>query len=328
VTDPKAYTLYLQARQLGRQGTPEGFEQSIALYQQALAIDPKYAAAWDGLGDNYIGQANNGLRPSDEGYRLAREAVEKALSIDPDYGPAHARLGFIAIVHDRDLAAAARHIEHALALEPANTDVISCARSLAEGLGRLDTEIALAEYLVSHDPVSSAGHSNLGLSYLYAGRLDEALASLRTALSLDPNLPWVSSSIGEVLLLKGDYPAALAAIEKESSEIWRMAFLPFAYHALGRKAESDAALAELIRKYEKDAAYNIAEVLAYRGEVDRAFEWLDKAIAYHDTGMIDVAFDPLMANLHKDPRWLPFLRKIGRAPEQLAAIKFDVKLPK
>jgi tetratricopeptide (TPR) repeat protein len=134
--------------------------------------------------------------------------------------------------------------------------------------------------------------------------------------------------MGEVLLLKGDYPGALAATEKESSEFWRMAFLPIPLHALGRKAESDAALAEIIRKNEKDAAYNIAQVLAYRGEANRAFEWLDKAIAYNDAGLTDVAFDPLLANLHKDRRWLPFLRKIGKAPEQLAAIKFDVKLPK
>ena len=101
-----------------------------------------------------------------------------------------------------------------------------------------------------------------------------------------------------------------------------------AYHALGRKAESDAALAELIQKYEQTIAYNIAYVLAYRGEADRAFEWLDKAVEYHDSALGDVAFDPCSQSLHSDPRWLPFLRKIGRAPEQLAAIKFDVTIPK
>ena len=99
-------------------------------------------------------------------------------------------------------------------------------------------------------------------------------------------------------------------------------------HALGKRSESDAALAELIRKYERETAYNIAYVLAYRGEVDRAFEWLDKAVAYHDMGLSQIVGDPLLANLRSDPRWGPFLRKIGKAPEQLAAIKFDVKLPK
>ena len=72
--------------------------------------------------------------------------------------------------------------------------------------------------------------------------------------------------------------------------------------------------------------YNIAYVLAYRGETDRAFEWLDKAVAYKDLGLSEIMVEPLLINLHEDPRWLPFLRKIGKAPEQLAAIKFDVKL--
>jgi len=101
-----------------------------------------------------------------------------------------------------------------------------------------------------------------------------------------------------------------------------------AWHALGNKAKSDAALAELIRTQEKESAYNIAYVLAYRGDADRAFEWLDKAVAYHDPGLFGIAVEPLFANVHEDPRWLPFLRKIGRAPAQLAAIKFDVKVPR
>ena len=61
--------------------------------------------------------------------------------------------------------------------------------------------------------------------------------------------------------------------------------LPMAYHALGRKADSDAALAALIAKYEKDWAYNIAYVYAFRGEADKAFEWLDKAVEYGDPGL-------------------------------------------
>jgi len=66
---------------------------------------------------------------------------------------------------------------------------------------------------------------------------------------------------------------------KESSEVVRIIGLPMAWHALGKKAQSDVALAELIGKYEKEAPYNIAGVLAFRGEADRAFEWLDKAVA-------------------------------------------------
>ena len=69
-------------------------------------------------------------------------------------------------------------------------------------------------------------------------------------------------------------------------------------------------------------------MLAYRGEADRAFEWLDKAVQYHDPGARRrLPSTRCSQSLHSDPRWLPFLRKLGMAPEQLAAIKFDVKVP-
>jgi hypothetical protein len=97
-----------------------------------------------------------------------------------------------------------------------------------------------------------------------------------------------------------------------------------AYHSLGDRARSDAELAALIAKYEKDAAYNIAYVEAWRGNADQAFAWLDKAVEYRDSGLPMIAAEPLFANIAKDPRWLPFLRKQGKAPEQLAAIPFEV----
>ncbi len=128
-------------------------------------------------------------------------------------------------------------------------------------------------------------------------------------------------------MLKGDALGALAEIEQEKSEAWKMIGLPMAYHALGRKADSDAALAALIAKYEKDAPYNIAYVYAYRGEADKAFEWLDKALEYGDPGLSQIVTENLFDKIHADPRWLPFLRKIGKAPEQLAKIEFKVPLP-
>ena len=100
-----------------------------------------------------------------------------------------------------------------------------------------------------------------------------------------------------------------------------------AHHALGQVAESDAALAESIEMVEQTAAYNIAFVLAFRGEADRAFEWLDKAVAYNDPGLSQLANAPMFANIHCDPRWLPFLESIRKSQKELAAIEFEVKLP-
>ncbi len=162
---------------------------------------------------------------------------------------------------------------------------------------------------------------------LMAGRLDDAIASFRTALTLSPGHLSVQTLIGTALLLKGEPEAALAAVQQESGPGWRLNGLVMAYHELGQAAMSDAALAKVIELVEQVAAYNIAYVLAFRGEADRAFEWLDKAVQYNDPGLSQIAMEPRFANIRTEPRWRPFLESIGKSPEQLAAIEFEVTLP-
>ena len=328
-TSPEAYALFLQARQLDRQYTGQGFEQSIALYQQALAIDPTYAAAWNGLAGNYLQQANLGLGPrsADEGFRLARVAAHKALAIDSEYAWAHVNLGEIARIYDDDLAAAARHFEHALALDPADLYTLRNAAYLSMSLDRLNTAIEVMEYVAARDPMDAVTHLVLCWAYVVAGRLDEAITSCRVCLKLSPDTIGAHYWMGAAMLLKGDNKAALAAMQAEPAEGWRLTGLALAYHALGQASASDAALAELIKKHEKRWSDAVAWVLAFRGEADRAFDWMAKVVAYHNAVVANFPNDPFLRNLHNDPRWLPFLQKLGKTPEQLAAIKFEVKVP-
>jgi len=326
-TDPEAYALYLQAKQLGRQFTAEAFQQSDALYRKVLAIDPRYAPAWAGLAENFTNEAGQGLLSNKEGFAQSRDAATKALTIDPKYAPAHARLGWIAMFGDNDLAGAAKHFNRALTLDPADLGVLRNSATLLQSLGRQDEARALDEAVVRRDPVNVTALFNLGYDQRMAGRLDAAIASFRTVLSLAPGRGGAHAQLGNALLLKGDAQGALAEIEQETSEVWKMIGLPMAYHALGRKADSDAALAALIAKYEKGGPYNIAYIYAFRGEADKAFEWLDRAVEYGDTGLGEIVTENLFDNIHADPRWLPFLRKVGYAPEQLAKIEFKVTLP-
>src|SRR5438067_843074 len=326
-TDPEAYALYLQAVQLGRQFTAEPFQQSDALYRKVLAIDPRYAPAWYGLARNFGNETGQGLLPGKEGFAQAREAAVRALAIDPDYAPAHAQLGWIAMYGDSDLVGAAQHLERALALDPADLRVLTTSVTLLQSLGRLDEALALEEAAVRRDPVNVTTLFNLGYHQRMAGRLDAAISSFRTVLSMSPSNGGAHCQLGVALLLKGDAKGALAEIEQETSEIYKMIGLPMAYHALGRKADSDAALAALIAKYEKDAPSNIAGVYAYCGEADKAFVWLDKAVEYGDPGLAEIVTDNLFDKIRADPRWLPFLRKIGKAPAQLAKIEFKVTPP-
>jgi TolB-like protein/Tfp pilus assembly protein PilF len=326
-TNPQAYALFLQARELARKFTPEAFAKSDALFRQALEIDPRYAPAWTGLAVNFNGEFGMGLMSSEEGNARAREAVEKALAIDPEYAPAHAALGMSAMQSDNDLAGAARHLERALVLDPTSVPVLSGSANLLSNLGRLDQALALQEAAVRRDPVNVYVLSNLGASQCVTGRYDEAIGSYRAVLRLSPGRGAAHAQLGMVLLQKGDAAAALAEIEQEKNETWKMIALPMAYCALGRAADADAARDALIAKYEKDWSYNIAYVYAFCGQSDKAFEWLDKAVAYRDRGLSEIVAQNLFDRIHSDSRWLPFLSKLGKAPEQLAQIKFKVTLP-
>jgi len=325
-TDPKAYTLYLQAAQLGRQFTPEAFTQSDALYREVLEIDPRYAPAWRELARNFTNEADAGLLPNSEGYARAREAAEKALTIDPSYASAHSGLGWVAMANN-DLVEAAKHFERALALDPHDLSVLGNSAAFLQTSGRLQEALALQQALVRRDPVNVTALYNLAYTQRITGHFNAAIATYGTVLSLSPAYGTAHYQICVAMLLKNEAPAALAEIVQEKNEPSRLIGMPMVYRALGRQADSDSALAALVAKFEKDWSYNIAYVYAFRGDSNNAFEWLDKAVQHQDPGLSEIVGENLFDNIRSDPRWLPFLRKIGRAPEQLAKIQFKVTLP-
>ena len=326
-TDPEAYALYLQAVHVGDRATNVALEQSDVLLKQVLALDPNYARAWRLLARNYAAQAERRSLPHEEGLALASEAITQALAIDPNLAEAHSWFGMFVAQHDGDLAEAAQHIRRGLSLEPKNPIVLSHSAEFLRILGRLDETIAIEEYVTAHDPLNPFVRWNLSWNYLLAGRPNEAIATARTLQRLYPGRRFAQSLVGLALLHMGQKEAALQAIQQEPAEDSRLLSLVMAYHALGRAAESDAALTELIRKYEQEWPYYIATGLAYRGEVDRTFSWLNKAVQHKDTDLAVIASGSWFTNLHDDPRWLPFLESIGKSPEQLAAIEFEVNLP-
>jgi hypothetical protein len=98
----------------------------------------------------------------------------------------------------------------------------------------------------------------------------------------------------------------------------RLTALACARFAQGRVVESDALLGDLKAKLAQQSAYQIAEVHGFRRELDQAFEWLERSYRQRDSGTGLLKCDPLFRNLHADPRWLPFLRKMNLADDQLA----------
>jgi len=321
--DPKVYPLILQADALISQSTTASLEQALALYQEGLAIAPDEPRLWSGLGRLYFSR-----RSGPEDIRRAIEAQQRAVALDPDDALAYSRLGFNILRSDGDMAAAASHFQRALALDPTNAKVIGNTGSFLQSLGRLAEAIPLFDYVAAEDPANPVAYFNVGTINFYARRWDQAIASFRTALRLSPEFTTAHFFLGVALLHgKNDAAEALQEFEAEPVDEFNLTGVAIAQRALQHAAESDAALAALIARHAQDAAYYIAAAYAYRAETDRAFEWLDKAVANQNQNLFTVASDPLFDRLHDDPRWLAFLRKLGKAPEQLAKIEFRVTLP-
>jgi TolB-like protein/Tfp pilus assembly protein PilF len=334
-TDPAAYALFLQARQKRRLGTVDGYNEAIDLYRRALDIDPKYPPAWDEMASAYQSQALTGLRPAEEGFQLGRESALAAIDVDPDYAPAYDSLAFIAQYYEADVANAARYAQRALKLAPQDTKIIGSAGMLLQNMGRQQEGLKLIEYTVTTDPLSPSWHYTLGRAYLAAGRYIDAVKSFETTLRLSPDFSLGHYNLAVALMLASRPTEAIAVLQDEPREDWRLTGLTTALYAQERQQgnvrqiskASDVTLAELLEKYSGNMTYNIAYVYAYRGEADAAFRWLEKAIAIKDAGVGEILTEPLFANIHDDARWLPLLQKLGKAPEQLATIEIAVQLP-
>jgi TolB-like protein/Tfp pilus assembly protein PilF len=306
----EAYNLYLQGRYFLDRGTRQDTDNAVSYYQQALKLDPGYAQAWAGLAAAHQRQASRSYVPAAEGFRMARQEVEKALELEPELAEAHAALGWIRRNYDWDWSGADAAYERALELEPGNATVVRAAAALARTLGRFEEAIRLDRRAVELDPLSVAAHYNLALHALYAGLLDEAKAAFRKTLELNPEYPSAHMFLGEVDLMGSNPMAAREEMEREKDPFFHRYGLALAYFALGQRNDADAALGELLEKYREGAAFQIAEVYAFRGEADEAFEWLDRAYAQRDAGLSELKGDPLLRSLESDPRYATFVKKM------------------
>src|SRR4030095_9110341 len=206
----------------------------------------------------FTNERDGGLLPNSEGYARAREAGEKALAIDPNYASAHSGLGWIAMAN-HDFVNAATHFERACALASNDLGVLGNSAAFLQALGRLEEALAIQQALVRRDPLNVTALYNLGYTQRVMGQLDAAIATYHRVLGLSPGYASAHFQICVAMLLKNDAPAALAEIEQENNDPSRLIGLPMVYHALGRKAESESALATLIARFEKDWLYKIAQ---------------------------------------------------------------------
>jgi TolB-like protein/DNA-binding winged helix-turn-helix (wHTH) protein/Flp pilus assembly protein TadD len=309
--NPEAYQAYLQGKYFAARGQDkEDLNKALSYTDQAIQLDPKYAAAWAQRSQVMENLAGLGLIESNEGFRRARESAEKAIALDPNLAAGYLRLARIQMSHDWDWDGAEVSLRKAAMLEPGSAEVFHGRAYLARRLGRTDEAIELYKLAVALDPLRANFQLALGYELFYQGHYDEALAALQKAEEMNPHLSGLYVTRGKVLFSEGRNEEALAEMEKEKGEGESLSGEALAYYAQGRSEDSDKALKQLIATHQNDSAFQIGEIYAYRGEVDKAFEWLERAYRQHDPGTPEMKTSPLMKSLLPDPRRAELLRKM------------------
>jgi TolB-like protein/DNA-binding winged helix-turn-helix (wHTH) protein/Flp pilus assembly protein TadD len=312
--NPGAYQAFLQAEYFSAQGpSKEELGKALAYTDTAIKLDEGYAPAWALRASVENMMAESGVIDPPVGFREASDDAERAITLDPNLASAYLALAGTQFSWDWDWDAAATSITKAAALEPGSVEVLRIRAYRARILGNLDQAIKLYEQVVALDPLSANSYSGLGYLLYVAGRYDQAHAALQKALDLNPQAPYVHLTLDKILLAEGRPQQALEEIEKEPSDWKKFTGQALTYHSLGREQDSDAALAALIGKYHALAPYQIAQVYAYRGDTDKSFAWLEHAYELRDPGLPEIKSNPLLKNLHHDPRYPEFLKKMRLA---------------
>jgi TolB-like protein/Tfp pilus assembly protein PilF len=311
LVNPEAFDAYLQGYYYFERDSDKDTELAARYFERATQVDPSYALAWAALSRARLWQVNVNLIPAEEGRQLAREAVERALTLNPNLAEAHSQMGRIQQQIDFDWAGAASSFERAVALDPGSPMVVRPAAFSAVMLGRLDEALALSRRALDLDPLNADSWEQRGEIEYFEGQLADAEADFKKALELNPDVVAAHELLARIYWMQGRSHDALSEIEFLRYDAVRGYLCAIAYHALGREKKSDSALSEFIEKYHAGGAYQIAEVYAFRNQSDKAFEWLDRAYAQHDSGLISTKVNPFFKSLHGDRRFTALLKKLN-----------------
>jgi DNA-binding winged helix-turn-helix (wHTH) protein/TolB-like protein/Tfp pilus assembly protein PilF len=315
----EAYRLYLKGRNAWNKRTPEGLQQGIDYFQQAINTDPNYAAAYAGLADCYNMQVIYGVDQPKEGFPKAKEAAIKALEMDETLAEAHTSLAFIKFRWDRDRVEAEREFQLAIKYKPTYAPAHQWYSSYLVALERFDEAVGEARRTQELEPLSFTASSHLGWILYLSGRNDEAIATCTKILNLDPNSFPARRYLGLAYEQKGLYPQAVEEFQKGvklSGSPLMLALLGHAYAASGKTAEARQVLTDLhelqTRRYV--SPYTVAAIYTGLGEKDQAFKWLERAYEERDVWLMNLKVDPVFAKLRADKRFQDLLTRAGLRP--------------
>ena len=315
-TSPEAYTQYLRARHEQSQRTPETAAQVVASFQKAIDLDPKFAPAYAHLAraKSWAADYADDAASVAEGQQKALLAADKAIALDPGLADGYWARGNLRATLTLDWSGAEADFKRALLLSPGDARILQAYGSLLASLGKLPEAIAITRKAAESEPLQFSIWQALGYYHEGAGQLDEALEAQNRALALKPNFPFVHFRLGTIALQQRQPKVAQAAFDRTGYEPLQLLGTALAEHDRRHGAESQTALNELISSYGFNAAYQIAQAYAWRGDLDQTFAWLDRAFAQRDGGLAEVKYDPLLSRVRGDPRYQALLNKMGLPP--------------
>jgi TolB-like protein/cytochrome c-type biogenesis protein CcmH/NrfG len=308
-SSPEAYSEYLLGNQFANRFNTEGSRLAVEAYKKATMLDPRYAAAYAGLSTAELLTADDTADAA--GIARAEVAADKAIELAPEDAVGYHARSFLRTLRTWDWAGARADAEKAIAFGPGEAANYVQLGLVLIVVGRVSEATTALRKAVELDPLSTTGWTLLARAQMYAHNFPAARESTRRALEISPNTTRALGYLGYVQLLDGQAPAALATFRRISDGRWLMLNgVAMAEHTLGHNKESQAALDELQATFSGTAAYQIAQVRAWRGEKDLAFEWLDRAYSQRDAGLTLLIHDPMLDSLRNDPRFAALLHKL------------------
>lgn len=301
------YDHYLRGKQiLAHSGG--SLADAIKAFGKAVETDPDYSAAYAGLAmaESFAADEMHDPIQAAEARRRAMAHAERAVALDPELGDAYATRGYLREQDQWNWAGAMSDLKTALRLDPQDARNQLRYGYLLATLGQLPEAAAAFRKGIAEDPLLPPVWWWLGIVETARGNYVEARRASNRVLAIDPDFDAASHQLGYLDLLQGDPKAALEIFTRLDSQ----SGIAMAEHDLGDAVASQQALERLIASDSMDAPYSIARVYAWTDDPDQAFHWLDRAVALHDSSVIRIKYDPLLRNLHADPRFDQLLARL------------------
>jgi TolB-like protein/Tfp pilus assembly protein PilF len=308
--DPQAWLLFLEGRYLFGMRGLDNLQKAEVAFESVLDMEPEFAPAMLGLAQIYLDPAMV-AKKGPRGFEQAREAALGALVLDPQLAGAYLELSRIRRTIDWDWQGAWAAAQKALEFQAGNADVLSNASTAAFTLGEFDVAVTLLQEAIKRDPLVLQNLQRLGLLYEFSGKYEDALMTYRILLGLNSEYPAIHAYRTRAMLARSMPESALEEAELEQQPFWRQYARILSLTALERMDEADLLLQQMIDANGDDAAFQIAEIYAFAGANDQAFEWLDRAWRQRDGGMSELLGNYFLSGLENDDRWQQLLARMG-----------------